>query len=119
MANKNLFARGPPANKKLFAGGPPANKKLFAGGPPENKKLFAGGRSANKKLFARDSPENKTFGSVHILINHLLLNSGCPLPPPCVIDIRMALTPPKNDYMIYEQGRTALTTIFLPLLNFV
>ena len=45
MANKKLFAGGPPANKNLFAGGPPANKKLFAGGPPANKKLYSGALS--------------------------------------------------------------------------
>ena len=80
--------------KRLFAGGPPANKNLFARGPPENKKLFAGGRSANEKLYAGESPENKTFGSVHILSHHLLLNSRRPPSPPCVIEIIMALTPP-------------------------
>ena len=77
---KRLFAGGPPAIKNLFAGSRPTNKNLFAGGPPENKKLFAGGQLANDKLFARDSPENKTFGSVHILSHHLLLNSGRPPP---------------------------------------
>ena len=76
-----LFAEGPPENKNLFAGGPPANKKLFAVGTPENKKLFDGG-----------SPENKTFGSDHLLRNQFLQNSV--RPPPYMIKIIMALTPP-------------------------
>ena len=64
LANKFLFAGGPPANNFLFAGGPPANNFLFAGGPPANKFLFAKGPPGNNLFLflkqVRISPENKT-----------------------------------------------------------
>ena len=53
LANKFLFAGGPPANNFLFAGGPPANKFLFAGGPPANN-LF-------QKIYQRRQNITRTF----------------------------------------------------------